>query len=49
LLKVIDLVAKRYVKALLINQDVNSATAIYSNIKAISTAYSDDRFLSIIA
>ncbi len=43
-----NLVAKRYVKALLIDQDIDSALAIYSNIKDMSAAYSDDRFLSII-
>ena len=44
-----NLVAKRYVKALLVGQNTEDALAIYKNIKDISTAYNDDRFLSIIA
>lgn len=44
-----NLVAKRYVKALLIDQDINGALAIHKNIKEISSAYSDDKFLSIIS
>ncbi len=43
-----NLVAKRYVKALLIGRDIDSASAIYSNIKDTATAYSNDKFLSII-
>jgi F-type H+-transporting ATPase subunit delta len=44
-----NLVAKRYVKALLIDQDINGATVVYNNIRDISLAYNDDKFLSIIA
>jgi len=43
-----DLVAKRYVKALLDGRDVKSATAICNDLKAISSAYSEDKFISII-
>ena len=44
-----NLVAKRYVKALLIDQDVKSATKLYNNIKEIAIAYNDDKFLSIVS
>jgi len=43
-----NLVAKRYVKALLIDQDINSIMSIYANIKMIASAYSDEKFISII-
>jgi len=43
-----NLVAKRYVKALLVGQDTNSATTIYNDIKTIASAYNDEKFLSII-
>jgi F-type H+-transporting ATPase subunit delta len=42
------LIAKRYVRALLAGQDKNGATAIYNDISTIASAYSDDKFLSII-
>jgi len=42
------LIAKRYVKALLIEQDTKGATSIYNDISAIASAYNDDKFLSII-
>jgi F-type H+-transporting ATPase subunit delta len=42
------LIAKRYVKALLIDQDIKGAQAIYDDISTIASAYSDDRFISII-
>jgi len=45
----VDLVAKRYVKALLIDQDVKSATKLYNSINEIATAYNDDKFLSIVS
>jgi F-type H+-transporting ATPase subunit delta len=44
-----NLIAKRYVKALLIDRNISDIAAIYSDIKDIATAYSNDRFLSIIA
>ena len=44
----IDLVAKRYVKALLEGRDSSSITAIYKELNEISTAYTDEKFLAII-
>ncbi|RXJ89640.1 F0F1 ATP synthase subunit delta [Arcobacter sp. CECT 8983] len=43
-----DLIAKRYVKALLDGRDVESATAIYNDLKTISSAYEDEKFISIV-
>ena len=43
------LVAKRYIKALLINNDINASLVISNNINQISSAYVDDKFLSIIS
>jgi len=45
----IDLVAKRYVKALLDGRDVKSATAICNDLKNISSAFSDEKFTSILS
>jgi F-type H+-transporting ATPase subunit delta len=45
----IDLVAKRYVKALMSSNDAKSLTPIFNELKTISTAYSDDKFLLIIS
>lgn len=44
-----DLIAKRYVKALLDGRDVKSATAICNDLKTISSAFADEKFNSIIA
>ena len=44
-----DLVAKRYVKALLKDASVNDVSAIYNDIKQIASAYADEKFLSIIS
>lgn len=44
-----DLIAKRYVKALLDGRDVKSATAICNDLKAISSAFRDEKFASILA
>lgn len=44
-----DLIAKRYVKALLDGRDVKSATAICNDLKAVSIAFDDEKFISIIA
>jgi len=44
-----DLVAKRYVKALLDGRDIASATAIYDDLKSISSAFAEEKFISIIA
>ncbi len=43
-----DLIAKRYVKALLDGRDVDSATTIFNDLKTISSAFNEDKFLSII-
>ncbi len=45
----IDLVAKRYVKALMLARDNDSLTSIYKELKEISTAYNDEKFLLIIS
>ncbi len=45
----IDLVAKRYVKALMSVRDTESLTSIYKELKEISTAYNDEKFLLIVS
>ncbi|MGB5868454.1 MAG: F0F1 ATP synthase subunit delta [Arcobacteraceae bacterium] len=45
----IDLVAKRYVKALMSDRDNTSLTAVYNELKEISTAFADEKFLLIIS
>ncbi len=45
----INLVAKRYVKALMSQRDVDSLSSIYNELSTISTAYSDEKFLVIIS
>ena len=44
-----DLIAKRYVKALLDGRDLNSATAVYNDLKTISSAFKEEKFISIIS
>jgi len=44
-----DLIAKRYVKALLDGKDVATSTSIYNELNEISTAFADERFVSIIS
>ncbi|PLY10284.1 MAG: F0F1 ATP synthase subunit delta [Arcobacter sp.] len=44
-----DLIAKRYVKALLDGKDVAAATSIYNELSEISKAFADDKFISIIS
>ncbi|XPV69450.1 MAG: F0F1 ATP synthase subunit delta [Halarcobacter sp.] len=44
-----DLIAKRYVKALLDGRDLESATAICNELKTISSAFTQEKFVSIIA
>jgi len=44
----IDLVAKRYVKALILGKDSNSLNNLYTQLKAIIPAYGDSKFLAII-
>ncbi|MEA2049664.1 MAG: F0F1 ATP synthase subunit delta [Campylobacterota bacterium] len=45
----IDLVAKRYVKALMSQRDIDSLSSIYNELNTISTAYNDEKFLLIIS
>ncbi len=45
----IDLVAKRYVKAIMADRDNNSLTSIYNELSSISSAYSDEKFTLIIS
>ena len=44
----VELVAKRYVKAIMSGKDTDSLTAINNELKTISTAFSDDKFLLIV-
>lgn len=44
----VDLVAKRYVKALMLDRDDKNLLAICKELKEISTAYTDDKFRVII-
>lgn len=44
----IDLVAKRYVKALMSGKDNDSLKSVYEELSTISTAYCDDKFQLII-
>ncbi len=43
-----DLIAKRYVKALIDGKDLQSATAVCSDLKTISSAFGEDKFVSIV-
>ncbi len=45
----IDLVAKRYVKALMSERDNDSLNSIYNELEKISTAYTNEKFLTIIS
>lgn len=44
-----DLIAKRYVKALLDGKDIKSATAVYNDLKTIASAFKEEKFISIIS
>lgn len=44
-----DLIAKRYVKALIDGKDVAAATSICNELNEISKAFADDKFISIIS
>jgi len=44
----IDLVAKRYVKAIMIDSDNKSLTTIFNELNTISNAFLSDKFTSII-
>lgn len=45
----IELVAKRYVKALMLGKSTEDLTSIYNELKEISSAYKDEKFLLIIS
>ena len=45
----IDLVAKRYVKAIMSDIDNNSLKSIFNELSSIATAYSDEKFILIIS
>jgi F-type H+-transporting ATPase subunit delta len=44
----VDLVAKRYVKALMTDRSVEDLTNVNNELKTISSAYSDEKFLLIV-
>ncbi len=44
-----DLIAKRYVKALIEGKDSSAISALSSNLTTISTAFADEKFNSIIS
>ena len=44
-----DLVAKRYVKALVEGRDTKSIEAVAKNLNVISTAFADEKFNSIVS
>lgn len=45
----IDLVAKRYVKALMADRDNGELNSIYNELCSISSAFSDDKFVLIVS
>jgi F-type H+-transporting ATPase subunit delta len=45
----VDLVAKRYVKALMSERDNEGLTLVYNELKEISSAFTDDKFLLILS
>jgi F-type H+-transporting ATPase subunit delta len=45
----IDLIAKRYVKAIMSNRDDESLNSVYTELKTISSAYNSDKFMAIIS
>lgn len=44
-----NLVAKRYVKALIEGRDISDVSEIEKQLKLITTAYGDEKFLSIVS
>jgi len=44
----IELVAKRYVKALMTQRDNDSLNSVYSELKTIASAFKDEKFKSIL-
>jgi F-type H+-transporting ATPase subunit delta len=45
----IDLVAKRYVKALMKDREKESLTAVYNELSLISSAFNDEKFILIVS
>ena len=45
----VDLVAKRYVKAIMSQRDIESLSSIYNELNTMSTAYNSDKFLIILS
>jgi F-type H+-transporting ATPase subunit delta len=45
----VDLVAKRYVKALMSGRDNEGLTLVYKELKEISSAFTNDKFLLILS
>ncbi|MGB3751580.1 MAG: F0F1 ATP synthase subunit delta [Arcobacteraceae bacterium] len=45
----IELVAKRYVKALKLGKSIEDLTSIYTELKEISSAYTNEKFLLIVS
>ena len=45
----IDLVAKRYVKAIMSGNDKDSISSIFNELNLVSSAFNDDKFLLIIS
>ena len=45
----VDLVAKRYVKALMSGTDTNGLESIFSELSSIATAYSNEKFMLIVS
>ena len=45
----VDLVAKRYVKALMSERDNEGLALVYNELKEISSAFTDDKFLLIVS
>ncbi len=44
----IELVAKRYVKALMAQRDNDSLNSVYSELKTVASAFNDEKFESIL-
>jgi F-type H+-transporting ATPase subunit delta len=44
----IELVAKRYIKALMTQRDNDSLNAVYNELKTIASAFNDEKFVSIL-
>ena len=45
----VELVAKRYVKALMTQRDNDSLNSVYNELVTIASAFKDEKFISIIA